>query len=266
MKNRYVTSLPENYSVVRYLNAKQLRFGILMNVVASLVMIVVLAVAMPLIGWQNILADMEKDLGRTSLILLGFLVSMIAYIVLHELVHGLVYRLMTGHKLTFGLSWSCAYCGVPDIFVYRRTALLALLAPFVVFTILLVPLTILLGIYAPFAGLFAAILLGLHLGGCSGDLYATGLLLFCYRSNELLMRDTGPEQTFYMPSAAPDNAASAPADPTSAPADAPAAETETSADAAASVTPGAEKSPAAAAPEKTTPTDNSGAAPTDENR
>ncbi|MCQ2122483.1 MAG: DUF3267 domain-containing protein, partial [Fibrobacter sp.] len=60
---------------------------------------------------------------------------MLVYIVLHELVHGAVYKLLTGQKLTFGFKASVAYCGVPDIYVYRRTALAALLAPFVVFDI-----------------------------------------------------------------------------------------------------------------------------------
>ena len=200
MHDRYVNVLPEHYREVLHINAKEKRFGLLMNIAALLVLVVVLAVAVPLIGRQNILADAETSLARTSLILLGFVVSMLLYIVLHELVHGLVYHLLTHRKLTFGLSWSCAFCGVPDIYVCRRTALLALLAPFVTFTLLLVPLTVWLGICAPLAGLFSAILLGLHLGGCSGDLYVTGLFLFRYRSEDLLMRDTGPEQYFYLPS------------------------------------------------------------------
>ena len=200
MHDRYVNVLPEHYREVLHINAKEKRFGLLMNIAALLVLVVVLAVAVPLIGRQNILADAETSLARTSLILLGFVVSMLLYIVLHELVHGLVYHLLTHRKLTFGLSWSCAFCGVPDIYVCHRTALLALLAPFVTFTLLLVPLTVWLGICAPLAGLFSAILLGLHLGGCSGDLYVTGLFLFRYRSEDLLMRDTGPEQYFYLPS------------------------------------------------------------------
>ena len=60
----------------------------------------------------------------TSLV---FFLMLVLYILLHELVHGAAYKLLTGRKLTFGLTLSVAYCGVPDIFVYRNAALAALL-------------------------------------------------------------------------------------------------------------------------------------------
>ena len=46
--------------------------------------------------------------------------------------------------------------------------------------------------------IYAAFLLGLHIGGCTGDLYDTYLYLFKFRSPDTLMRDTGPKQTFYI--------------------------------------------------------------------
>ena len=71
MHDRYVNVLPEHYREVLHINAKEKRFGLLMNIAALLVLVVVLAVAVPLIGRQNILADAETSLARTSLILLG---------------------------------------------------------------------------------------------------------------------------------------------------------------------------------------------------
>lgn len=88
-----------------------------------------------------------------------------------------------------------AYCGVPDIFVYRSAALTALLAPFVVFTVVFL-LAVLL-IADPVSRYMAAFLLATHLGGCAGDLYDTGLYLFRFRDPTTLMQDTGPKQTFY---------------------------------------------------------------------
>ena len=103
---------------------------------------------------------------------------------------------MTGRKLTFGLSFSVAYCGVPDIFVYRKKAVMSLLAPFIVFDILYgigalaLPLVI--------DRCFCAILLMIHAGGCVGDLYDTWLYLTRFRDPSVLMKDTGPKQTFYV--------------------------------------------------------------------
>ena len=70
MHDRYVNVLPEYYREVLHINAREKRFGILMNIVALLVLAVVLAVAVPLIGRQHILADAETSLTRTSLLLL----------------------------------------------------------------------------------------------------------------------------------------------------------------------------------------------------
>ena len=130
---------------------------------------------------------------------MAFCVGILVYLVLHELTHGIVYHLMTGEKLRFGLSWSCAWCGVPDIYVTRRTALCALLAPFVLFSAVFIALICL---CSGLAAATAILLFAVHFGGCAGDLYDTLLLLFRLRG-DILMRDTGPKQTFYARDAAP---------------------------------------------------------------
>ena len=116
---------------------------------------------------------------------------------LHELVHGAAYKLLTGQKLTFGVTLSVAFCGVPEIYVYRRASLIAVLAPFVVFTVVGAALLIVLdGAWARF---FTLLFLGLHLGGCSGDLYNAWMYLTRFKDPRTLTRDTGPVQTFYVP-------------------------------------------------------------------
>ena len=146
------------------------------------------------IGWV-ILKPLSAPLMITPGKYFLFLFSMIAYIVLHELVHGAAYKLLTHQKLTFGLTLTVAYCGVPDIFVYRRTAMISLLAPFVLFIpVFLIPVFL---FQNPWDQLLVLVLLGLHLGGCVGDLYDTFLFLTRYRDPAILMNDTGPKQTFY---------------------------------------------------------------------
>lgn len=127
----------------------------------------------------------------------AFFVSLIAYIVLHELVHGAAYKALTGQKLTFGLTLTVAFCGVPEIYVYRRASLISVLAPFVVFTVLSAAL--LLFAANPWIRFYTFCFLGLHIGGCSGDLYNTWLYLTKFKDPRTLTRDTGPIQTFYVP-------------------------------------------------------------------
>ena len=191
-------ALPESYREVYHLDARKPKVGVIMNLIALCVLGIVLVIAyVPVArGGLSLMADIP-----TSLITyLAFLASMILYTVLHELVHGIFYKQFTGERLTFGMSWSCAFCGVPHIFVYRRAVLFAVAAPLTVFTVLLIPLTIALFFVHPLCYFASAALFGLHLGGCCGDIYVIFLLLTKYRTRELLVRDTGPEQFFYLPS------------------------------------------------------------------
>lgn len=190
--------LPEKYIKAKYINAKDVKLGIIFNLIALAVLAAVIVVAaIPLyIEEADVFA---LDPVRVLVALAVFFVAMIAYIVLHEIVHGIAYKKLTGEKLTFGMSWSCAYCGVPNIYTYRRTALIALVSPLIVFTLILIPLTVALYFTEPLYYMLSAFILGLHLGGCSGDIYCTLLFLFKFKDNRVLMRDTGPEQYFYVP-------------------------------------------------------------------
>lgn len=183
----------------KYINAKDAKLGIILNLIALgvLAVIMILAAAVLLIDGRN-LFETERDVVLAIITLPCFVVAMVAYILLHELVHGVAYKAMTGEKLTFGISWSCAFCGVPAVYTYRRTALIALVSPLIVFTLILIPLTVATYFVAPVCYLASAFILGLHLGGCSGDIYCTILFLFKFKDKNTLMRDTGPEQFFYV--------------------------------------------------------------------
>lgn len=197
-KQNFEREIPAGYRQVYHINAKSVKMGVILNLIAVAVLAVVLVIAaIPLALAEDV--SFAVDLFTYMVGLVAFLVSMLLYVVLHELVHGIAYKGLTGEKLTFGMSWSCAFCGVPHIYTYRKTALVAVLAPSVVFTVILIPVTVALYFVHPLAYLAGAILLGLHLGGCSGDAYVAILLLTKYTSPALLMRDTGPEQFFYLP-------------------------------------------------------------------
>ncbi len=200
-EQNFERELPSGYKQVLYINAKKAKLGIIFNLIAFLVCILVMTVSVLALSFGD---KLSYDILRITdaqfnVALLVFLVSMIAYIVLHELVHGIAYKRLTGEKLTFGMSWSCAFCGVPNIFTYRRTAIIAVVAPFALFTLLLIPILVLLYFVSPLYYLIVAYVFGLHLGGCSGDLYVLYLLGVKFKDPKTLMRDTGPEQFFYVP-------------------------------------------------------------------
>ena len=184
----YELELPAGYESALTIDATNKKIALWLNLAALIPLIPALLLALRMIGNAGAVIPMQK--------MLLFIGAMLLYIVLHELVHGAAYRMLTRRKLSFGLKLTCAYCGVPDIYCYRCTALISLLAPFTVFTIIFAALALLLD--DTILRAFSVVLLGMHLGGCSGDLYDTWLYLTRFRDPLTLMRDTGPAQTFYV--------------------------------------------------------------------
>ncbi len=191
----YYSELPENYAEDYVIDAKNKKTIIIMNIAATVISIALVA--------GSFLISVSKGLrfqGYTGLIVpaLIFLVSNIAYVVMHELLHGLAYKIFTGEKLAFGVSLTVAFCGVPSLYIKKKAALIAVLTPFVVFSVAFgVPLFF---ISDPMAFLVVALLFSVHVSGCVGDLFGAFLLIFRYKGKDVLVNDTGPRQTYYLPS------------------------------------------------------------------
>ena len=190
----FYDEMPENYQVDRVVDAKAKKTVIAFNVAASVVMLAL----MLLFFFAARSMDPKSFSGATPLwALLVFLVFYVVYVVLHELTHGACYRYFTRRKLKFGMTLTVAFCGVPDLYVKKKAALIAVLAPFTVFTVLLgVPLFF---VRNAFAFLVCSWCFSAHLGGCVGDLYCASLLIFRYRGVPVVVNDTGPKQTFCVP-------------------------------------------------------------------
>ena len=200
----YEIELPEGYVEAKVVDAKNKQFAIVFNLIAVAVLVVTLVVT-----WFALFSQFDEpfieivtkrimsDNPWSNIIRIAvFALVLVAYVILHELTHGLVYKLLTKQKLTFGLTLTVAYCGVPNIYLYRTASLLAVIAPFAVFLpVFLIPMFFLTN-YIDI--ILFAFMLAMHVGGCSGDLYNTFLYLIKFRDPSTLMRDTGPKQTFYV--------------------------------------------------------------------
>lgn len=189
---RFESKLPEGYREAYRIDAKNKKTGVLLNVIALVLTVGTILILWPLLN----MPDGEEALLLSPLRFLLFAAALLGTLVLHELTHGAAYKLLTRQKLSFGITPLCAYCGLPDLYVTRRTALIAVLAPFVLFSLLLGALTAFLPLWVD--RFFAALLFAIHFGGCAGDLLVAALLLFRFRSPDVLLRDTGPAQIFYV--------------------------------------------------------------------
>ena len=192
--------LPENYRLVKTVDATKAPFAVVFNLLSLVMMVGAFAVLYFAFGTDVSLIK-EQFLALPDftkiLALLLLVVGFIVYIVLHELVHGVVYKAFTKRKLTFGVTMTCAYCGVPDVFVYRTASLCALLAPFVIFSIaFIVPMFFL---QNTVWFVFLAAIFSLHFGLCVNDLYIVLLYIFKFRNGKTLMRKTDSTLTFFLP-------------------------------------------------------------------
>jgi hypothetical protein len=193
--NNYYATLPVGFEEDYVVDAQKKSFIIVFNILAIVIMVAVAVITYFLKFIQFPYDELLKE-PESLIVLLVFIISMFAYLVLHELTHGLVYKLMTKQKLTFGLTLTVAYCGLKEGYTNKKTSLLALLAPFVVHSLWMVLLIIFLN-----ESLWTALLIllfAIHFGGCIGDLYDTFILLIRYHNKDVLMNDTGPKQTFYV--------------------------------------------------------------------
>ena len=188
--NKYYLELPENYKLDKTIDMKKMSTNIFLNVLNILFVIISFLILISL-KFKEIKID---NLIELSIVMFIALIGFIIYIVLHELTHGLFYKIFTKQKLTYGFSLTYAYCGVPNIYVRKKEAIIACLAPLVIFSIIFL---ILIFILPPnYINLSIIILFSFHFGGCSGDIYLFIILLTKYKKDTYI-KDTGPTQYIY---------------------------------------------------------------------
>jgi len=122
-----------------------------------------------------------------------FLVGMVLVLLVHELVHGLFFKLLSPDgRVKFGVNAMFAYAGNPDVYYTKGAFLIIGLAPAVLLNLLLAAALFFVegtAFYVVF------MLLAVHFSGCAGDFTATGMLMKL--PGDALAMDTGLVMTFY---------------------------------------------------------------------
>ena len=178
----YETELPAGYEETMRVDVKDKRLMLFLNLIAIIVTAIGIAAAAMIIFKEGFVLKLDLI---TPIV---FSASIIAYVVLHELVHGLASKLMTGQRLKFGFTGGAAYCSIPGVYLYRRTNTVSLLAPLVVFGALFLALALFLT--AQWHRFLAAAMLSFHIGSCVGDLYMLYLFFTRFKDDRTLTLDT----------------------------------------------------------------------------
>lgn len=165
---------------------KKLYIGI--NASATILM---LALLLPVFFAKFDIIRLDNTYSSSLFTLFLFLFSF-AYIVLHELVHGIFIRIFSGKWGNFGFKGAYAFAG-SECYFNKASYLIIALAPIVIWGIVLA----ILNIFMPMNYLWLAIYFvqTMNISGSAGDIYVTAKLL--KQSPDILIRDTGIAMTIY---------------------------------------------------------------------
>lgn len=185
----YEEKVPEGYVLKRKINFKDAKTSLILNMVGAGLMFLFL-IPLLIVFTPKINADAIK-LWHLIVFTLAYLI----YVTLHEFTHAVVGYALTKKKARFGTNIIFAWCHFENVYFYKMSALLTVLAPFVIyFLALLIPALLINNVLLQF---YLLVFLAIHIGGCVGDLYDTIILLFLNNSKDVLMGEVKLEQHFY---------------------------------------------------------------------
>lgn len=168
---------------------KNKKEALLVNIYGIIIM-VVMAVFIPLLIMGGII---EFNLETTfPLFFIVLLISLILYIPLHEIVHGIVLKNFTDEKLSFGWKLVYAYCGSKEAVVDRKEYYAVALAPLLVFSVVFISLMVL----NPSLSLVWYVMEIMNVSGSVGDIYVS-IKLRKEKSRDILITDSGTDMSFW---------------------------------------------------------------------
>ena len=185
-----VTELPEGYREILHIDLqKDRKLMLIVNGLALVIMVVMFAAAMVFVPVTTLFdyTDIQGMWWKLAALCLGY----IAYMVLHEAVHGIVMRHYSEAKVSFGFTGMYAFAASKAYYCRKHYTVIAL-APIVVWGIVLgilqfmVPISWFYVVYFIQAG---------NISGAAGDLYVTWRMR--KMPADILVQDDGVSMTVY---------------------------------------------------------------------
>lgn len=181
--------LPEGYKEIKQIDLQKDKK--LAGVVTGLALIVMAVMVIPMlfiVPIKSFMADGKiMYLAKLGVIVVG----MIVYIVLHELVHGIVMKYYSKIKPTYGFTGMYAYAGSSAYFCKKHYIIIAL-APIVLWGVVL----LILNLIVPTGWFWVVYLIQMmNISGAAGDLYVS--VSFSKLPADILINDTGVNMTIY---------------------------------------------------------------------
>lgn len=184
-------TLPEGYREIYSINLqKDKKIALLLNSL-SVVIMVAMVVAMHFIVPVYNLFDAYAGMGAYWIRFGSLIVLTVAYLVLHELVHGIAMKICGTKKVKYGFTGVYAYAGSEDYY-YKKPYIFIALAPVVLWGVVLAVINV---FVSPQWFWVIYLIQVANLSGAAGDLFVT--IKFCRMPKDILIQDSGVGMKVY---------------------------------------------------------------------
>lgn len=189
-----VNKLPENYVEIKKIDLqKNKKLAVLINIGALIVAGVMASIALLFIPFtmydyrDNSSNELLEILLKPSLLLL----VMFAYLIFHEVIHGIFMKIFSGIKPRLGFTGLYGYAA-SDAYFNKKNYLVISLAPIIILGFILFILNLIL----PIGWFWFIYMLQIfNVSGASGDIYVAWLIR--KMPDDVLTLDTGVSMTIY---------------------------------------------------------------------
>ncbi|MCR4950238.1 MAG: DUF3267 domain-containing protein [Solobacterium sp.] len=186
-----IQKLPEGYEVIRSVDLQKDKKAMLtvngIALVLTLVLFVIMNSIYSLPKW--IVSSLED--GTFFFQLIALAIAAIAYVILHEITHGITMKSFGGKEVRYGFTGMYAYAGSQNDWFSRNAYICIALAPLVVWGIIFFVLPFL---FPKYTWIFWFLQI-FNVSGAAGDMYVTWLSTKMPAS--VYVRDTGVDMAFF---------------------------------------------------------------------
>lgn len=184
------TELPEGYrEILRIDLQKDKKLMLLVNGLAAVIMLAMLVVAFCVVPFSTMIDFI--NVSNTYIRLLVMLALLLLYVVLHEVVHGIVMRRFCSAKVKFGFTGTYAFAGSQGYYCRKHYTIIAL-APIVVWGIVLLIANFFVSEPWFYVVYFVQ---AANISGAAGDLYVSWKM--SKLPKDILVQDSGVSMTVY---------------------------------------------------------------------
>ena len=182
--------LPEGYKEILHIDLqKDKKLMLIVNGIAVLIMVLMLVVAVAIVPLTTLIDYEQPSELLHKVAVLG--IGSLAYIILHEAVHGIFMRRYCTAKVKFGFTGMYAYAGSEGYYCRKHYITIAL-APIVIWGVVLLVANLLVPVSWFYVIYFIQVT---NISGAAGDLYVSRKM--SKLPQDILVRDTGVAMTVF---------------------------------------------------------------------